>query len=95
MCAASLDTNSWPEKTLTSSAQSPPPVTYEDIVLTTDKANIMKELISTIDIGFPETDNELLNQDILVGFGFGRPKIVLNFQGMYFFRYSLCNRDPQ
>ena len=23
--------------------------------------------------------------DILVGFGFGRPKIVLNFQGIYFF----------
>ena len=75
MCAASLDTNSWPEKTLTSSAQSPPPVTYEDIVLTTDKANIMKELISTIDIGFPETDNELLNQDILVGFGLDGRKL--------------------
>ena len=33
---------------------------------------------------YSENDNELLNQDILVGFGFGQPKIVLNFQGMYF-----------
>ena len=59
MSAASLETETWPEETLSSSAPIPPPVTYEDILMTTGKDNTMKELFSTIDMGFPESKPEL------------------------------------
>ena len=40
------------------------------------------------------SDNELRNQDILVGVDFLGSKVVRNFQGMYFW-YTLYYRDNQ
>ena len=58
-CSDGLETNTWPEETLSGLASNSPPVTYEDVVIHTDKDNIMKELFHTIDNGFPEEKTEL------------------------------------
>ena len=53
-----LETETWREETLSSLSPVSPPVTYEDIIKTTGKDNIMKELSSTIDTGFTEMKPE-------------------------------------